>query len=972
MKMKIPNQIRWIPWIAAGWFLSAALPVRALAPPVSGGLPEAVRRGSAAGLFTPRRDPGGAPLASERTRLAQPLSRLQVQHERVAVALVDFPDQSSHFSPDTLRWLLFAHRSIGAGTGSVHDYFNDVSLGKYDLDGDILAWRRAANPMNFYASDGFGLNPNLGVGHNAGWLVQELVAALDSTVDFSRYDLDGDGYVDALWVLHSGQGGEYDTRIPTNLWSHQSSLTSWGIPAYKTRTPWPGHPGQFIRINRYIMTPEFSSQHPGELSEIGTFCHEHGHTLGLPDLYDTSNSPYPGVGNWDLMAGGVYGGDGHHANTPVQPGAWSRARLGWVPPVNLAAEGPVSLPPTETSPASLKIWSEGSPGDEYYLLENREPLGWDQFLPGGGLVVWHADDAIIDAEIPYNRVESFPVFGLRIIEADGLDQLYQGVNRGDAGDPYPGSARNTVLDEYSFPASIDNMGMNPHVSLRGIRRKGDLSVEAYATFSPDRWQKPGVVPVTQSAARFGAGAGRSVAYDPQGSLHLLWTDGVPGSQHAYYLERRHGLRWLGPPVQLDHADFAFDPTLLADSRGGLLAVWKQASAGRSQLAATHRAVGAGWSPVQILRDGVSLASQPSLAVDSQNRFFCAWSERDSAQKEHVMVQMYRSEQGWESQRTQISADSVTTQPALTTDALDRIHLAYVRVTGGYRSLMHQVYPYNGGWSFPTGPLAYGTGVSQPMLAPLDSGRIALAWREPRGPTEQIYFRTYDRTAFNSPQGPAAGMAPSSWPVTMFSDQAAHRLMFLWQNSTFQNVTIQYQEVGLAGPWDENPHPFAGSDSSSAVYPVGVPDPTGGLVVFWVQDGQMRMRARQGSELSSSPPRITPLQDSPIYLGQNAPNPMRPRTRIPYEVPPLTSRNPVQPAFGAPPPTTGPRRVRLSVHDVSGRRVRTLVDLELLPGRYDADWDGALEGGARAPSGVYFYRLDLGAGLVENRKLLLLR
>ncbi len=968
----MPIRIRRLSWIAAGWLLLAPAGARALAPPVEGAFPEPVRRATRQGLFTPRRDPGGVPLASERGRGARPLSRLQIVQERVPVALVEFPDQSKRFSADTLQWLFFAHRSTGPGSGSVHDYYHDISLGQYDLNGDVLAWRRAANPKDFYAADAFGLNPNLGVGRNAGWLVQEMAIALDSSVDFSRYDLDGDGYVDALWVVHSGQGGEYNTRDATNVWSHQSSLTAWGIPAFKTRTPWPGHPGQFIRINRYIMTPELSAQRPGELNEIGNFCHEHGHTLGLPDLYNTSGPPFAGVGNWDLMAGGVYGGDGHHSNTPTQMGAWSRARLGWLPATNVAAEGPIRISPTETVPASLKIWSEGKSGPEYYLLENREPIGWDQYLPGGGLLVWHADDGIIDGQLSNNAVESYPVFGLRIVEADGLDQLYQGVNRGDAGDPFPGSGRNTVLDEYSAPPSLDNQGQNPHISLRGIRINADLSAQFYATFSPDRWQKPGVVPVTPFAARFGAGAGRSVTYDRQGSLHLLWTDGQPGSQHVYYLERRLGLRWLGAPLQLDHADFAFDPALLADSRGGLLAVWKQVSSGRSQLVSSHRAAGGAWEPVQVLRDGASLGSPPSLAVDSQNRFFCAWSERDSVLKEHVMVQIYRSSQGWESQRTQLSADSVTTQPCLTTDALDRIHIAYLRITGGYRNLMHQLYPFNGGWSYPTGPLAYGTAVAQPVLAPLDSGRIALAWREPRGPSDQIYFRVYDRTAFNSPQGPAAGIAPSSWPFTMFSDQAAHRLLFLWQNSTFQNVTIQYQEAGLAGPWDDSPHTLAGSDSSSAVYPVGVPDPTGGFSVLWVQDGQMRMRSRQGIELAGSPPRIAPIQDSPVYLGQNSPNPMRPRTRIPFEVPSDVFGPGIPVALAAPPPPSGPRAVRLTVHDVSGRRVRTLVDRALLPGRYDADWDGTLQSGSRAPSGVYFYRLDLGAGLVENRKLLLLR
>jgi hypothetical protein len=246
-------------------------------------------------------------------------------------------------------------------------------------------------------------------------------------------------------------------------------------------------------------------------------------------------------------------------------------------------------------------------------------------------------------------------------------------------------------------------------------------------------------------------------------------EGAPGNLHVKYLERWHGLKWLGSPVQLDLADFAFDPALASNSRGDLIAVWKQAVGSRSQLAAAFKPAGGAWTPPQLLRDGPSLATGPTLTTDSQNRFYVAWSERDSQLREHVRVQIYRSGQGWDPNSTQISGDSVTTQPVLTTDTIDRIHLAYLLVSSGpgaVRNLMHTFYPFSGDWSPPVGPLAFGTGISQPMLAPMDSSRIALAWRETRGPVENIYFRIFDRTSWQSALGPAAVVAPSGWPASI--------------------------------------------------------------------------------------------------------------------------------------------------------------------------------------------------------------
>ena len=57
-----------------------------------------------------------------------------------------------------------------------------------------------------------------------------------------------------------------------------------------------------------------SNDNATTIDGIGTFAHEFGHCLGLPDFYDTGDGDYYGMGSWDIMCLGCYGNNGY---TPV-------------------------------------------------------------------------------------------------------------------------------------------------------------------------------------------------------------------------------------------------------------------------------------------------------------------------------------------------------------------------------------------------------------------------------------------------------------------------------------------------------------------------------------------------------------------------------------------------------------------------------------------------------------------------------
>lgn len=221
-------------------------------------------------------------------------------------------------------------------------------------------------------------------------------------------------------------------------------------------------------------------------------------------------------------------------------------------------------------------------------------------------------------------------------------------------------------------------------------------------------------------------------------------------------------------------------------------------------------------------------------------------------------------------------------------------------------------------------------------------------------------------------GPAGTSTGSNWPFTLVTDPPSGRLTFVWNSDVGQGPRVEYREVSLKGLWDASSHVLAGPDSGGAVQPLAVQDPLGNLVTLWLQAGTVHSRTRRGNAPIGSPPQIIPLAGAPQYLGQSHPNPMSPHAVIPFQVPAAVAHWPSARGAEVPAPAAGPTRVQLSILDVSGRRVRLLLDGPREPGSYEAAWDGRLEDGRRAASGVYFYRLDLGSGHVETRKLLLLR
>jgi immune inhibitor A len=397
------------------------------------------------GLIVPGTEfPTGTPLRVVRRAALEraPLSGTV----RVIIVLVNFTDKSMTKTKKHFEDLFFSTGVIS--TGSVKEYYKEVSKGIINLAGEVVGPITLSNTMAHYANGDSGTGPTE---PNARTMARETAVAVNPTVNFAPFDNDGNGFVDAFVVIHAGSGAE-ETGNVNDIWSHKWVFTGGALNADGTK------------VFGYLTIPEDAL--------IGVCAHELGHLLfGWPDLYDTDGSS-EGIGNWCLMAGGSWNNGG---KTPAHPSAWCKANQGWVSVSVQTSNQVVNIADVKTGFKVHRLWKDGAPGSEYFLVENRQKTKFDKFLPGGGLLIWHIDESISE-----NSNESHPKVAL--MQADGLKQLEAATSRGDAGDVYPGTTNNKTFNKASNPnsksyASSDTCVGVTEIGAAGATMSARLSVK---------------------------------------------------------------------------------------------------------------------------------------------------------------------------------------------------------------------------------------------------------------------------------------------------------------------------------------------------------------------------------------------------------------------------------------------------------------------------------------------------------------
>jgi len=375
------------------------------------------------------RAPGNRPLRAARMERATAATR-----KLHALALmVDFSDNPGSRPAADFQHMLFDP----ANPDSMTTLYREMSYGKLVVTGEVIGYVRAPRPYAFYTDGESGTG--MSYPRNTPGLLFDALTEYCKTDSLARFDIDGDGFVDGIFLIHAGGGAEAEPNPQKRnnmIWSHK-----WVLPQAFTN--------QGVKVYAYSTEPEDG--------RVGVFAHEFGHVLGLPDLYDTSYRS-EGVGQWCLMGGGSWGGGGLK---PTRLSCWCLSKLGWIKP-RAAKTARYTLDPlAKDAKDCLWVWTGGKSGPEYFLLENRQATGRDVSLPGSGLAVWHIDEARSDNTNPL-------AYKVGLAQADGKRDLELAKNSGDAGDLFPGSLKKTTFNDRTTPSSRAHDGSLTRVALSAI------------------------------------------------------------------------------------------------------------------------------------------------------------------------------------------------------------------------------------------------------------------------------------------------------------------------------------------------------------------------------------------------------------------------------------------------------------------------------------------------------------------------
>ena len=272
--------------------------------------------------------------------------------------------------------------------GSVHDYFYDQSYGKFNLTFDVVGPVKMAKSYTYYGENG-DEGEDLHVAELAAAACQQ--AHLQYSLDWSRYDWDGDGEVDQVYIIYAGYGESAGAPSYT-VWPHEWSLSAG---KYYGDGPGPIELGGYT-IDTYAMSCELASNSGIHLDGIGTACHEFSHCLGFPDFYDTSYDGGFGMNYWDVMDAGCY--NGPHLNrgeVPVGFTAYERWFAGWLDFTEIDRPTTVTNMPSLGDEPVAYILYNGGTRLEYFTLENRQNDRWFKYASSHtqchGMLVCHVD-----------------------------------------------------------------------------------------------------------------------------------------------------------------------------------------------------------------------------------------------------------------------------------------------------------------------------------------------------------------------------------------------------------------------------------------------------------------------------------------------------------------------------------------------------------------------------------------------------
>jgi M6 family metalloprotease-like protein len=325
---------------------------------------------------------------------------------KVLALLIAFNDYPPVTPASVIESKLFGDGSGGTPYESLRNYYRRSSYNKLEITGNVLGWYITSYPRSEVQETTQGRQN----------LIKEALNYYDSLGhDFTQYDNDGDGTIDYLIVIWAGPHGAWASF----WWGY---MTTFSDSTYRLDGK---------RLRTYSWQWELYNYPDGSF-DTKVVIHETGHALGLPDYYDYDSSvgPKGGVGGIDMMDGNW----GDH-------NCFSKFLLDWInPPVHRSGLKQITLNPSGTSEDALVVMPGALQGNqffEFFMIQNRYRTNNDTPYPVDGLLIWHVDARLNGSGTNFLYNNSYTAHKLlRLMEADGLEEIETGGGRADAGDYY--------------------------------------------------------------------------------------------------------------------------------------------------------------------------------------------------------------------------------------------------------------------------------------------------------------------------------------------------------------------------------------------------------------------------------------------------------------------------------------------------------------------------------------------------------
>ena len=366
---------------------------------------------------------------------------------RIPIILVEYKDKKfSNTREDIINAMLIGDESVG-------QYFRDQSNGLYEPEFDVYGIYTLSQNRAYYGGNSGGNDKNLG-----GMVTEACQLAAADGVSFAPYDTNNDNYCDVVIIIYAGVGeADASTTYPESIWPcnwYLSAAAYYGMGGNGAFRPSSGDP----LVDMFAV---FNELHGGNdngttIDGIGTFAHEFGHCLGLPDFYDTGNGNHYGLGYWDIMCMGCYNNDGF---TPPGYSAYEKVFMGWVEYVTPQPGTYYTLPIWNQKDAAtdkaLCITSDLNQ-NEFFVLENRRKQGWDRYLHGEGIMITHVTYSA--SRWSGNTPNNENIQLMTLMNADNSWSYYS-----EASDLWPRSGKTEFTDN-SLPAAKLNMKANGSIT----------------------------------------------------------------------------------------------------------------------------------------------------------------------------------------------------------------------------------------------------------------------------------------------------------------------------------------------------------------------------------------------------------------------------------------------------------------------------------------------------------------------------